>query len=152
SDARSGASWALAKRTTQAAITAASVGDQVWVAKGIYPERITLKASVKVYGGFAGTETALEWRNWGTNVTTPDGGAAGSVITVPSTIGLTTVFDGFTVQNGSAGGIHCSGSPAIANCVITQNQGESGGGIYNESGSPLIQNCSVNANVGHFGG
>ena len=42
-DAQNGSSWALAKRTVQAGINAASLlGGEVWVQAGTYGERITL--------------------------------------------------------------------------------------------------------------
>ena len=60
-------SWATASTTIQAAINAASSGDEVWVADGTYHEGISL-TSVSVYGGFTGAETAKDQRNWHTNV------------------------------------------------------------------------------------
>ena len=54
-DANDGFSWATAKLTVQAGLNAAVSGDQLWVAAGIYVERITLKAGVALYGGFAGS-------------------------------------------------------------------------------------------------
>ncbi len=51
----------------QTAINTASAGDSVFVAQGLYqpPSGVwyTLKEGVKIYGGFAGTETTLAERN-----------------------------------------------------------------------------------------
>ena len=44
------------------ALETANAGDQVWVARGTYTERITLKPGVALYGGFAGYETSLSER------------------------------------------------------------------------------------------
>ena len=73
SDANDGSSWSLAKRTTQAGIDAAATGGEVWVARGIYGERITLRAFAYLYGGFAGIETQRDDRNWQTHATVLDG-------------------------------------------------------------------------------
>ena len=69
-----------------AALTAASSGQQIWVAAGTYKPTagtdrtisFALKPGVGVYGGFAGTETALEQRDWRTNVTTLSGDLLGN--------------------------------------------------------------------------
>ena len=59
-------------------------GDEIWVAAGTYPEHIKNKTAgpsgsevavdTALYGGFAGTETARDQRNWQTNLTILDGG------------------------------------------------------------------------------
>src|SRR5690348_1263139 len=67
SDAFSGASWATAKQSITNAMAAASAGDQIWVASGIYTQLVTMKAGVALYGGFNGTETSLSQRNWSVN-------------------------------------------------------------------------------------
>lgn len=159
-DTNDGSSWALAKRTVQAAITAASsqIGD-VWVASGTYSERITLWPYVSLYGGFAGTESSLADRNWLLNATVLDGGAAGSVITARTANSITASrIDGFTIRNGKAatgGGIYCrQSSPTICNNTVTSNTASSydGGGIYC-SGSNVYNNIIMaNTAVGNGGG
>ena len=64
-DSWAGKTWATAKRNisgTNGAMAAASSGKEVWVAAGEYTESatVTLKAGVRLYGGFAGNETARE--------------------------------------------------------------------------------------------
>jgi hypothetical protein len=44
------------------AYTAASAGDEVWVATGTYTVAIDVKNDVSIYGGFAGTESSLDER------------------------------------------------------------------------------------------
>ena len=58
-----GNDWDHACHTVTAGLAAAISGDEVWVAKGVYVERITLKDGVALYGGFAGTETARDQRD-----------------------------------------------------------------------------------------
>ncbi|HXK84933.1 MAG TPA: hypothetical protein PLS82_02765, partial [Phycisphaerae bacterium] len=125
SDANSGLSWSEAKGTVAGGLAAAVAGDEVWVAAGVYVERITLKAGAALYGGFAGSETQLEQRSVASNPTVLDGNRTGNVVTSPSGATATTRIDSFTIRNGYVsngygGGIYCSSSsPTIANCTIT---------------------------------
>jgi hypothetical protein len=146
-DANNGLSWANAKRTVQAALNASVSGDEVWVVRGTYVERINLKIGVGLYGGFSGTETDRIQRDWMINPVILDGSAAGSVVSVPIGAGATTALSGFVIRNGSAtngGGIYCvNASPIIQHNIIISNSAlQRGGGIYCASGSaaPLIAN------------
>jgi parallel beta-helix repeat protein/predicted outer membrane repeat protein len=161
-DSNTGISWAQAKKTVTVGLTAAVSGDEVWVAAGTYNERITLKASVALYGGFAGTETNLSQRNWNANATILDGQQGGSVVTSPSGATAATRIDGFTIQNGTGtllsdslcgGGIYCySSSPTISNNIISGNSVDFGGGIYCDSSSPTICNNIISGNIVDSGG
>lgn len=150
-DVNSGASWALAKKTVQAAVDAANEGDEIWVAAGAYPEHIKNKVlneavdpvpiNVALYGGFVGTETARAERDWKVNLAVLDGGGGeypsppevGSVVYISGGAGRATRVDGFVITNGHAiggGGILIEGSgPTIANNTIWQNRAGIGGGI-----------------------
>ena len=154
-DSHDGSSWGLAKRTVQAAIDAiaGAGGGDVWVAAGTYTERISLKRSVHVYGGFAGTETSRDQRDWTTHVTILDGNAEGSVVSALVGSDLSAV-DGFTIRNGSSGnggGIYCfRASPTISNNTITGNSATaidaSGGGVYCSGGFPTIAHNTIMGN------
>lgn len=156
-DANNGLSWAAAKRTIQNAINTAFNTQQVWVKAGTYNERITLKAGVPVYGGFAGNETSRTQRNLAANVSIIDGQQGGAVVTVPAGAGFDTVIDGFTIRNGlgfDGGGIACpSASPTISNNFIINNQANNrGGGIHAQGGNPLILNNVIARNSARVGG
>ncbi len=143
-----GTNWSNAFRTVTAGLNAATSSGEVWVAKGTYTECITLTAGVGLYGGFAGTETALSQRNWNTNITILDGNQSGTVVTVPSNATQTMCIDGFTIRNGNGyygGGIYCYySSPTISNNTITGNSSaDGGGGIYCDSSSPTITNNTI---------
>jgi hypothetical protein len=161
-DAYNGSTWSLAKRTVQAAINAAITNAtlyqrrEVWVAGDSnhpYIERITLSGIVEVYGGFAGTESVREQRDWNTNTTILDGNQAGKVVTCSAD----ATIDGFTIRNGrstTGGAIYCSqSSPKISHNIIRDNLankstvGGVGGGIYSQNGSPIISNNVICANV-----
>lgn len=154
SDAAAGTAWAAAKRSVTAALAAARPGDEIWVAAGVYRERINLANEVALYGGFRGNETARDQRNWIVNPTILDGGAAGIVVRC-QWAGATpaTRIDGFTIRNGSGilgGGIACTGtSPTIANNLIVGNLSAGpGGGICCDDGSnPWIVGNRILENV-----
>ncbi|PWH20741.1 MAG: hypothetical protein DDG58_01295 [Ardenticatenia bacterium] len=66
----------------QAALTIATSGDEIWVKKGVHKPTLdptkrtasfTLKDGVALYGGFAGTETSRDQRDWRANVTVLSG-------------------------------------------------------------------------------
>ena len=89
SGSNNGNSWTNAYVALQDAINAASSGDELWVAAGTYkPTRIPstgatssssrdlsfyLDKNIKIYGGFAGTETLLSQRNISENQVTLSG-------------------------------------------------------------------------------
>jgi parallel beta-helix repeat protein len=154
-DANNGSSWAQAKRTVQAGIdAAAAVGGEVWVAAGVYSERISLRDFAYVYGGFAGTEAARVERDWVHNETILDGGQAGCVVAASGLGYALCAIDGFTIRNGygtgsgsvpPGSGVYCNGaSPAIANNRIT---GNSAGGIYCVCSWPAITNNTIDGNT-----
>lgn len=161
----SGDSWANAFAGLRDALTVASDGDQVWVARGEYAIgtiQLAFVHGVKIYGSFVGTETALDQRPMPIVHGDP---ATSSVIT--SNIGpaidnsgnnLThdDVFDGFTVTGvfGSNGGAmrNAGSSPTIANCAFLGNYATSGGAVYNEGGaSPQFINTIFRGNSAMFG-
>lgn len=155
-DTASGQTWAAAKRTVNGALLAAQARDEIWVAAGIYTERIHLKNEVALYGGFNGAEQALAQRDFGRNLTILDGGGAGIVVRC-ELAGATgaTRLDGFVVRNGSGimgGGIACTAtSPTIANNLITQNVSAGpGGGIccYNGANPLIIGNRIIDNRAG----
>jgi len=141
--AHDGLSWATAFLTVKEALTFASPGNELWVAAATYYERIAVKEGVALYGGFSGTETAMDQRNWSASVTILDGNYyQGPVVMMPYGATSTTRIDGFTVRNGGssdAGLVHCDGSsPIIANNIITTGTGAANAGIYVINCSPSV--------------
>jgi predicted outer membrane repeat protein len=192
-----GSSWANATAELADALKAAKTNtaiQQIWVAAGTYyplydavslvcgpadnrDKTFLLVNNVKVYGGFAGSETLLSQRNWNTNVCELNGdiGTANDntdnayhVVVSAGAVG-TAALDGFTVTNGNAnvnstvtvnaqtvsrrigGGIFCYNSaPLVANCSVTNNASNfNGGGIYLAviSSSTSFTNCTISNNT-----
>ncbi|MEW6363958.1 MAG: SUMF1/EgtB/PvdO family nonheme iron enzyme [Acidobacteriota bacterium] len=141
-----GTSWERAFLTVKEGIKAATAGDEVWVAKATYVECIDLKDGILLYGGFNGTETARDQRDWKKNITILDGNRKGCVVDVALLLKETRV-DGFTVRNGKAdsgGGISHYASPldllTIANNIISGNSAVEGGGIFLGAEASVIDN------------
>jgi hypothetical protein len=154
SGANNGISWQNAYTDLQAALAAAAAGQQIWVAAGTYKPTagndraisFALKPGVGVYGGFAGGETALEQRNWRTNVTTLSGDLLSNdsgpieiifgnrsmednsyhVVTNDTASRSDGILDGFTITSGYADEYYYG------------QDNNKGGGVYNRSGSPSL--------------
>lgn len=169
-----GSSWTNALVNLQAAFSAATEGDEIWVAAGTYKPTagtdrtatFTLKTGVAIYGGFLGTETSLVDRDFEANPTilsgeigVPDVNTDNSnhVLTGSGTDD-TAVLDGFTIRDGYTavgGALYINaGSPTLSNCIFSGNSANyAGGAIYNNSSSPALTNCTLTGNSAtYYGG
>ena len=166
-----GSSWANAAGDLQAAIDAGNLGDEIWVAKGIYivptDTSFTLKSGVSLYGGFAGTESSKDersqYRMGETNETKLSadvdgngfltGGNAPRVVFGEFISDLTTI-DGFTITGGysdvdgsnGAGMKLRASSPTISNCTFYDFYCEDGTALYlyrsgDDVSSPIVKDC-----------
>jgi hypothetical protein len=139
SDASDGLSWATAKATVGAAITAArSTPGEIWVAEGTYGEHLKLPAFVHLYGGFAGTETERDQRDIAANPTILDGGGTPTVVASENAGYRVSAVDGFTIQNG---GHWCGGD--LWDIVSTTARGA---GISSLVTGPIIANNTIRWN------
>ena len=147
-----GASWSSATGDQHKALATATPGDQIWVAAGEYlttsgTDRslyFQIPSDVKVYGGFAGYENALNERNVENNPTKLSGEiglptADDNAYTVVYTENVSnkTLVDGFIITGGSAN------EETVSNDV---NKKVCGAGWFNlatngATSSPVIQNC-----------
>jgi len=158
-----GSSWSAAESDLCKALQKAEQGDQVWVAAGTYYPTKTqsrsisflIPAGVKVYGGFAGTETSLQQRNCqkyksvlSGNIGSKDEPTDNSyTVVLLAEAHENNLLDGFVITDGNADG---SGPTAdIERC---------GGGLYIKAGNgqtltkPKIQNCIFKDNYARDGG
>jgi hypothetical protein len=150
---------------------------QIWVAAGVYTpgeertDSFNLVPGVALYGGFAGTESVLEDRDWAANPTilsgdidgddtntdgnyvaeTPDdivGGNSYHVVYADGTTGTpitgTTILDGFTITAGQANG---NDYPLYLGGGMFCN----GRGSGNEC-SPSLRNLTFSGNTATQGG
>ncbi|MCX6841353.1 MAG: right-handed parallel beta-helix repeat-containing protein [candidate division WOR-3 bacterium] len=158
-----GKSWSTAYLSVKDCVEATTDSSEVWVAEGTYTGCIMMRIrfGLKLYGGFIGTETAREQRNWSANTTILDGDGAGSVLTISSLMSPARI-DGFIIRNGQettgtgeGGGIHCHldllGYLTVANNTITGNTAYSGSGVYlGQADSKIINNHIVGNGIDYL--
>ncbi len=164
SAAGNGASWATPLKFLQDALFIAGPGTEIWVARGVYypgiyrTDSFALEPGVAIYGGFAGTESALSQRSWQANPTVLSGdidrndaadptgvvnsptaitGANAYHVVTGSNLTPTARLDGFTITAGQANG-------SAAN--------SEGGGLWNTNGNPTLANLQFVGNYGAAGG
>lgn len=190
-----GTSWANAYTDLQSALgVSLSSADEIWVAQGTYKPSVcwdvvtgtqimacpsgTRTASfkipdgAKVYGGFNGSETALDQRNLSVNITILSGdiGAVGSEayhVTFFYNCSSNTVLSGFTITDGNAnasfplnvggGTYNNTSSPNISECTFQNNKTGGGGGaggafFANENSAPSFVGCLFENNSSSNGG
>jgi hypothetical protein len=162
----------------QTALSKAIVDDQIWVAAGVhYPgplgayRTVTfhLKSEVALYGGFMGTETERQQRDWVANLTILSGdvdrngalddGNAYHVVT-GNGVDESAILDGFTITGGNANGGNYSGggmynessSPTLTNVTISANRAVEGGGMNNLASSPRLTNVTFSNNSAFYSG
>ena len=153
--------WANACTLQHALEDVASYGDEIWAATGVHTPTTTgtdrtasfeLVSGVELYGGFVGSETSREQRDWESNITVLSADIDDNDITDPNDVITTTanitgsnsyhvvatssvtetcVLDGFTITGGYADGISAD---------------RDGGGMYNDGGGPTLANVSFSGN------
>jgi predicted outer membrane repeat protein len=152
----------------QTALLVAPPGTEIWVKAGIYKPTadscspnvsFELKNGVALYGGFSGTETSRNQRNWETNITVLSGDLGGDDTTDPngvvtdtahivgqnsyhvlssSLVDNTAILDGFVITAGFA-----SQTPP--------NLDGFGGGMVMQGGSPTLNNLVFSGNTAGMG-
>ncbi len=139
--------------TIQEAINAVENGDIVLVNPGTYVENINFNGkNITVASLFLTTHDTTY-----ISQTIIDGNQDGSVVTIGCSNDSISTLSGFTIKNGLAtygGGIRINflTSPTIKDNMISNNQAQYGGGIYNDCGSPLIKNNIIKDNYSTFVG
>lgn len=155
-----GTAWTSAFRSLQDALSAAAKGDEIWVARGTYHPHATdpdtsfvLKEDVAVYGGFSGTETARELRNFRRNETILSGNIGkGDKTKNTKTIVMgadRAILDGFVVTDA-----YGTGTPRmhLVPADILKNDMVVGGGMRNFMTSPVVRNTVFRNNYSAKGG
>ena len=148
-----GQSWSDAFSNLHKALEVAQPGDSVWVAEGVYTPAISasrdssfdLPSGVRLFGGFAGTESNIAQRDWQTHLTVLSGdiGIVGDSTDNAYTIlyllnpDSGTVVDGLIFRHGIAD--NPESGPSVS------SPKKCGGAMYimaaNGWAYPDIQNC-----------
>lgn len=158
-----GTSWANAYTNLQLAITNNPFRDDIWVAQGIYTpsgsgrnSTFLIDKKTKIYGGFNGTETTLEQRDFRNNLTILNGDVNGNdnsninpseatrsenlyhIVTVKGDPRI-VVIDGFYLSGANANGTTLTSGTASAQYLHNR-----GGALFLHS---YLQNTEVDLNV-----
>lgn len=192
--ANNGCNWDDAFVHLQDALAAATLGEEIWVAEGVYkPDQgsgqialdrtstFQLKNAVALYGGFVGTETDRDQRDWVAHETILSGDMVGDddpndwtgyidnsyhVVTGSGT-DATALLSGFTILGGDASGstpyddledygggmLNDNGSPTVESCTFRHNWARYGGGMANINlANPLVTDCTFMGNRASHGG
>lgn len=164
SGSNNGLSWQDAFTQLNVALSTAQAGDEIWVAQGTYyptsdadrSKSFTPPSGIKLYGGFTGSETDINQRDWQANSTTLSGDIGVSDDSTDNSYNVvymlqpdsTTVLDGFVVAYGQADNLAMSAN--------NRDRFVCGGGLYMESGNwdafATIQHCRFYKNNAHSQG
>lgn len=162
-----GTSWNTAFSSLQDALAIADDSNEIWVTAGTYlpdegsdrEKSFKINKGVKIYGGFYGTETSLDERNFNENITILSGDIGIPTDSTDNSYSIIylnhpdsqTIVDGFTIENGFA----FSDNPLHQ----AATKYRSGGGIYilgaysEISCQPQIRNCTFRNNYANaYGG
>lgn len=156
-----GSSWSSAM-SLRYALGTAQPGDEVWVKAGIHTpatadgsarRSFVTNSNVKIYGGFAGTETQLSQRDPENNVTILSGDLNGNDNYTDNSIDDMSdnafhVFIGIGAENVHLEGVTLQGG--FANGLDAENR--QGGGIRLSGGSMTLENVRFENNISGFAG
>ncbi len=178
SDSADGSSWSQAKATIRAALTAADTDGcgAVWVADGTYitstiddsADTFALTPGLLFYGGFVGTETAVDQRDVAAHPTVLDGEIGDPALPwdnacVVVTVAQGALVDGFTIRGGgsmlgcagrSGGLVADSGQVTVAGCTFIHNGTSSAGQaalVIAGSAQADIRNTLFQENAAQYG-
>lgn len=155
-----GGSWTQAFNNLQAAVNAASDGEDIWMKSGTYTlsSQVGIDKPVTIYGGFQGNESMLPDRDPVQNATIIDGNLATRCLLITAN----AVLDGLTIQNGRhttgtngrGGGAYIDNAdPHLVDCTLFNNAlgvtatSARGGAVYINGGSPAFDNCRFRSNL-----
>ncbi|MFA5619254.1 MAG: T9SS type A sorting domain-containing protein [Weeksellaceae bacterium] len=145
---------------------------KIWVAEGTYKplynaadgqysqngdrdNAFVMVKNVQIYGGFSGTETSIEERDWENNPTILSGNIGAENNSLDNTYHIVisagnvqqALLDGFTLTEGRGDG-SIFGGPVVNGLEIN----EGGGAINTRSSAPLFRNLIIDNNLGYWGG
>ena len=173
--ANNGTSWANAYEDLQDALAAASAGDEIWVAEGIYKPTsginqlvsFEIPDDIDLLGGFSGNETTSGQRDWNAHVTTLSGNIGNqsldtdnSRILISKAGSISSRIDGFTLTktystagtyNSSALRLEEDATLEVEHCIFKSNYSYIGP-VANTEGHLILRDCLIYQNTNEAGG
>ena len=175
-----GLSWATAYTNLQDALAAATSGNEIWVAEGVYyPDQgggqiagnqaasFFLKSGVAIYGGFAGVETLRTQRDWLTHITVLSGDLAGDdtadahgvVLDWEDVVGTDNTYQIVTAGYYSGSDVTVDSTAVLDGFTITAGrdfrdavlQG-AGAGLFTYKSNPTLRHLVFSGNQARVGG
>ncbi len=169
SSAQDGATWGSGYRELHSALSVAQRAGgssfEIWARQGFYRPTtgtdrnatFTIPSGLRIYGGFAGTETTLAQRAFPAFFITAMDGSIGSSAATDNSYTVvdagntssSTLIDGFTISNGynnnsgNGGGVRIfNGQAVFRNCKFLSNVAtNSGGAAWLSAAQPKFVNC-----------
>jgi CSLREA domain-containing protein len=175
-----GLSWATAYTNLQDALAAATSGNEIWVAEGVYyPDQgggqiagnqaasFFLKSGVAIYGGFAGVETLRTQRDWLTHITVLSGDLAGDdtadahgvVLDWEDVVGTDNTYQIVTAGYYNGSDVTVDSTAVLDGFTITAGrdfrdavrQG-AGAGLFTYKSNPTLRHLVFSGNQARVGG
>lgn len=152
-----GRTWPTAFRSIHVALATSVPGDEIWVSAGTYAvssEVLNVGNGVRLFGGFIGSETQREQRNWLRHETILRAEPGTGPIINLTGVDSSTVVDGFTLTgSASCAMVIFEAEPQIRNCRFTNNTAIDGGAIYiDRCRRADIRACVFERNTAQRGG
>lgn len=149
-----GSSWTNAYQTIQAALSAATSGDEIWVKQGTYTiltdtEQLNFKEGVDVFGGFVGNETMRSQRLTDPELTIishDENGSGDFRLLTSVALNEATTWDGFTFDGKNVGtGVYLSSNCNLNNVIVENGAvtDGSGAGVYIGSSESVFGTVNV---------
>ena len=136
--------WSMAATAIQTAVDAASSGDEILVAPGVY----LLVSQVFIPGG----KTLILRGTQGREAVID---AQKQCIAV-QVLGEGSLVEGFTIRNGTspgyAGGVYTMANCTIRNCLIVSNSVPAGGAGVFMYGAAVVEDCTIQSNSASYDG
>lgn len=170
--ANNGSSWTNAYNQLFTAVQNAQAGDEIWVAAGVYRPTLTnnrdlmftLGNDIRLYGGFNGSETTRNQRNWTANATILSADIGVAFVNTDNSrrlldiIGTGVIVDGFQIRNVYDETVYSTGAVRIEvgaeltlrNCLFRNNLAE-GASVASVLGTATFENCLVRGNTNEGG-
>jgi hypothetical protein len=137
-----GQTWESAIPSIADAIAAWKQGDEIWVAKGTYDiasSGIEIPNGLHLYGGFKGTETIREQRDWYRNLTVLNSYKWASIFTLNQCDSITRI-DGFVLRGTKTSAMVINGgAPRIFNLRFSDCSSEGNGAAIRMTRGGRIQ-------------